>query len=120
MKQLHSIGAVLAACFYITIMVMFGNDCIVTERTYSSEKAYIDYVETQIGSQKIPSNTIASLINICKSPVKKIHDDNYSFRLAEIQVKPAEYAYFCHPIRQQNIRFSQTPILFIPLTISCK
>ncbi|MCR4801231.1 MAG: hypothetical protein K5860_12060 [Bacteroidales bacterium] len=113
MKQLHSIGAVLAACFYITIMVTFGNDCIVTERTYSSEKAYIDYVETQIGSQKIPSNTIASLINICKSPVKKIHDDNYSFRLAEIQVKPAEYAYFCHPIRQQNIRiFSNTDIIY--------
>lgn len=112
MKQLHSIGAVLAACFYITIMVMFGND-VSTERTYSSKKAYIDYVETQIGSQKIPSNTIASLINICKSPVKKIHDDKYSFRLAEIQVKSAECAYFCHPIRQQNIQiFSNIDIIY--------
>ena len=113
MNKIHSIGAVLAACFYLAIMVTYGNDCVVAEQKCSSENTYIDYVETQIGNQEIPTNTIASFITICKSPIKKITDDEFAPHCIESQIQPAEYAYFSHPVREKNTRiFSNTDIIY--------
>ena len=113
MNKIHSIGAVLAACFYLAIMVTYGNDCVVAEQKCSSENTYIDYVETQIGNQEIPTNTIASFITICKSPIKKITDDEFAPHCIESQIQPAENAYFNHPVREKNTRiFSNTDIIY--------
>ena len=113
MNKIHSIAPVLAACLYLTVMVTFGNNCAITEQKCSQENTYIDYVETQIGNQGLPANTIGSLINLCKSPIKKINNEDFSSQYIENQFKTTRYAYFIHPVREKNNRiFSNTDIIY--------
>ncbi len=113
MNKIHSIAPVFAACLYLTVMVTFGNNCAITEQKCSLENTYIDYVETQIGNQELPVNTIGSLINLCKSPIKKINNEDFSSQYIDNQFKPTRYTYFIHPVREKNNRiFSNTDIIY--------
>lgn len=58
-QRICAVASVMAAVFYLVVMITFGNDCTIAEQKLSEENAIINYVETQIGNQELPINSIS-------------------------------------------------------------
>ena len=111
-QRICAVASVMAAVFYLVVMITFGNDCTIAEQKLSEENAIINYVETQIGNQELPINSISSVISLCKSPIKTLSDDDF-LTIVENTRHVSEFAYFAHPIRNTNARiFANTDIIF--------
>ena len=111
-QRICAVTSVMAAVFYLVVMITFGNDCTIAEQKLSKENAIINYVEIQIGNQELPINSISSVISLCKSPIKTLSDEDF-LAIVENTRHVSEFAYFAHPIRNTNARiFANTDIIF--------
>lgn len=109
----NAILSVLAAGLYLAIMLTFNNNQTIVEQHLSQENSFVNYVETQIGNQEKPTNNICTIINLCKSQIKKLSNDDFSAKETEFQIKSSEIAYLCHQDDKENFRhFSTTDIIF--------
>lgn len=109
----NAILSVLAAGLYLAIMLTFNNNQTIVEQHLSQENSFVNYVETQIGNQEKPTNNICTIINLCKSPIKKLSNDDFSAKETEFQIRSSELAYFCRQNTEENFRhFSTTDIIF--------
>lgn len=100
MKQKLTIfGSIVATVFYATVMLTFNNNCTIAEKTLSQENTIVQYAENQISSQKDTSNAISEIVNLCKSPIKKLSNKLFASPTSLIKIKPAEFAVLARPIK---------------------
>ncbi len=100
MKQKLTIfGSIVAALFYVTVMLTFNSNCTIVQKTLSQKNTFIQYAENQISSQKDPSNVISEIVNLCKMPIKKLSNKLFTFPSSIIDVKPAEFAILTNPVK---------------------
>lgn len=114
MKQTLTIfGSIVAALFYATVMLTFNDNCTIAEKTLSQGNSIVEYAENQISSQKNPSNTISDIVNLCKSPIKKLSNKLFASSTSIIKIKPAEFAVLIRPIKDFTWGlFSNIDIIF--------
>ena len=112
-QRIFTVGSTLMAILYIAIMTTLDNNCTIAKQKLSNENSFINYVETQIGNQELPTSSIGFLINVCKSPIKKYSNEDILTAVGANPKQATEFAYFAHPIRNTNTRiFSNTDIIY--------
>lgn len=105
--------SLLAACFYVAIMLTFDRGCFVAEKTLSQENSIISYVDAQFSSQELPQNTISNIVNLCKTPIKKQNNEDKFLQRYITQHQFTTFAYVERFVRNTLIRiFSNTDIIF--------
>ena len=96
MKQKLTIfGSIVATVFYATVMLTFNNNCTIAEKTLSQENTIVQYAENQISNKKDTSNAISEIVNLCKSPIKKLSNKLFASPTSLIKIKPAEFCRAC-------------------------
>ena len=97
-QKLTVLGSIVAALFYAIVMLTFNNNCSIAEKKLSQENTIVQYAENQISSQKDPSNTISEIVNLCKSPIKKLSNKLFTSPISTTIIKPAELAILTRPV----------------------
>ncbi len=112
-KRFLAIGSIVAACFYLIVMLTFGSSCQIASQSLAQEDTIINYVESQIGNQETPNCNISSIISLCKAPIKKHNDEIQLTARNENNIKPGEFAVLIHPVQNsEKLVFSSTDIIY--------
>ncbi len=95
------------------IMLSFSSNCTTAEQQLPHEDAFIDYVETQIGNQETPTSSISTIINLCKTPIKKNSEQKSEATANEIKLTTILVCQFEKAKKETSpLAFSSTDIIY--------
>lgn len=109
----NAILSVLAAGLYLAIMLTFNNNQTIVEQHLSQENSFVNYVETQIGNQETPTSSISTIINLCKTPIKKHSEQKLEATANEINLTTNLVCQFEKAKQETSpLAFSSTDIIY--------